>query len=146
MSQEKIRVMVVEDHAMMRFGIVAMIRNTSDIVVAGEASSGEEAIEQFANVCPDVTIMDVRLPGMNGADAICLLRSRYPDARFLVITAHDDNDVIHQVLEAGAASYLLKGMTRAVLIDALRRVHAGQQFLPLPCRARSSCEERSSKM
>jgi DNA-binding NarL/FixJ family response regulator len=135
--------MIVDDHPAMRLGITAIICRTSDMVVVGEARSGEEAFEQFADLRPDVTIMDMRLPGMDGADAIRLLRSRYPDSRFLVITAHRNDEAIHRALEAGAGSYLLKGMTYETLLDAVRRVNAGEHFLPLPV-DRDRCATRTT--
>jgi DNA-binding NarL/FixJ family response regulator len=131
MADQKIRVLIVDDQPMVRLGFSAILQNTADMVVVGEAGSAEEAIERFADFCPDVTIMDLRLPGMNGVDAIRALHSRYPDARFLAVTAHEDVEKLQCSLHEGAGSYLLKGMSHETLLDAIRRVNAGEHFLPV---------------
>jgi two-component system, NarL family, response regulator len=127
---QKIRVLVADDHAGMREGIGAMINGQSDMVVAGEAADGQDAVEKFKSFQPDVTIMDFNLPIVSGADAIKTIRAEFPEARFLVITAMNDDDCIRQALSAGARSYLHKDMLRRELLPAIRAVHQGRQYLP----------------
>ncbi len=128
----KIRVLVVDDHPIMRFGITAIIEATPDMTAVAQAGSGEEAIELFERHLPDITLMDLRLPGMSGVEAIRTLISRHRDAKFVVLTTYEGDEDIHQALEAGARSYIIKGMPHDALVGALRRVHAGGRFLPAP--------------
>jgi DNA-binding NarL/FixJ family response regulator len=128
----KIRVLVVDDHPIMRVGIAAIVDATPDMTVVAQAGSGEEAIELFEKHLPDITLMDLRLPGMSGVEAIRTLMVRHRDARFVVLTTYEGDEDIHQALQAGARSYLIKGMPHDALIGALRRVHAGGRFLPQP--------------
>jgi DNA-binding NarL/FixJ family response regulator len=132
MSQQKIRVLVVDDHAMMRFGIISILRNAPDLEIVGEAGDAEEAIERYFALRPDVTIIDLRLAGMSGTEAIRRIRTENPNARFLALTANEDEVEIRRALDAGAGSYLLKGMRYRELLDAVRRVSAGDRFIPIP--------------
>lgn len=127
---QKIRVLIVDDHAGMREGIGAMINGQSDMVVASEAADGQEAVEKFKSLRPDVTIMDFNLPIVSGADAIKAICAEFPQARFLVISAMNDDGCIRQALSAGAQSYLHKDMLRRELLPAIRAVHQGHQYLP----------------
>jgi len=129
---EKIRVLVVDDHPIMRLGVAAIINAQPDMQVVGQAGTGQEAIDLFAQHKPDVTLMDLRLPGMSGVDAIRSIRATHPRARFVVLTTYEGDEDIHQALAAGAQGYLVKGMSHEALVDALRRVHAGSRFLPPP--------------
>jgi DNA-binding NarL/FixJ family response regulator len=106
----KIRVLVVDDHPIMRVGIAAIIEATPDMTTVAQAGSGEEAIELFEKNLPDVTLMDLRLPGISGVDAIRMLMSRHPNAKFVVLTTYEGDEDIHQALAAGARSYIVKGM------------------------------------
>jgi DNA-binding NarL/FixJ family response regulator len=128
----KIRVLVVDDHPIMRIGIAAIIQATPDMTTVAQAGSGEEAIELFEKHIPDITLMDLRLPGISGVDAIRTLMSRHPSAKFVVLTTYEGDEDIHQALEAGARSYIIKGMPHDALVSALRRVQAGGRFLPPP--------------
>jgi DNA-binding NarL/FixJ family response regulator len=128
----KIRVLVVDDHPIMRFGIAAIIEATPDMTTIAQAGSGEEAVELFEMHLPDITLMDLRLPGMSGVEAIRALISRHQDAKFVVLTTYEGDEDIHQALEAGARSYIIKGMPHDALVGALRRVYAGGRFLPAP--------------
>lgn len=129
---EKIRVLVVDDHPLMRVGIAAIINARPDMIAVAQAGNGEEAVEMFEQHRPDVTLMDLRLPGMSGVNAIQIIRSRHEQARFVVLTTYEGDEDIHQALAAGAQGYMIKGMPHDALIDALRRVHAGGRFLPRP--------------
>jgi DNA-binding NarL/FixJ family response regulator len=128
----KIRILIVDDHPIMRVGIAAIIEATPDMTTVAQAGSGEEAVELFEKYLPDITLMDLRLPGMSGVDAIRTLMARYPSAKFVVLTTYEGDEDIHQALAAGARSYIIKGMPHEALVSALRRVHTGGRFLPPP--------------
>jgi DNA-binding NarL/FixJ family response regulator len=128
----RIRVLVVEDHPIMRFGIVTIINATPDMTAVAQAGSGEEALELYEQHLPDVTLMDLQLPGMSGVEAIRAIMARHRNSKFVVLTTYEGDEDIHQALEAGARSYLIKGMPHEALVSALRRVHAGGKFLPPP--------------
>ena len=128
----KIRVLVVDDHPIMRVGIAAIIQATPDMTTVAQAGSGEEAVELYEKYLPDITLMDLRLPGMSGVEAIRILMARHRNAKFVVLTTYEGDEDIHQALEAGARSYIIKGMPHDALVSALRRVQAGGRFLPTP--------------
>ena len=128
----KIRVLIVEDHPIMRFGIATIIDATPDMTTVAQAGSGEEAVELYEKHLPDVTLMDLQLPGISGVDAIRTIMARHGNGKFVVLTTYEGDEDIHQALEAGARSYLIKGMPHEALVSALRRVHAGGKFLPPP--------------
>lgn len=129
---DRIRVLIVDDHPIMRFGIATILNATPDMVAVAQAGSGEEAIELFEKHLPDITLMDLRLPGMSGVEAIRAISKRHPQARFVVLTTYEGDEDIHQALEAGARSYIIKGMPHDALVSALRRVNQGGRFLPTP--------------
>jgi DNA-binding NarL/FixJ family response regulator len=131
-STEKIKVLVVDDHPLMRVGIVAIINAHPDMIAVAQAGDGEEAVELFEQHRPDVTLMDLRLPRLSGVNTIQTIRSRHEQARFVVLTTYEGDEDIHQALAAGAQGYMIKGMPHDALIEALRRVHAGGRFLPRP--------------
>jgi len=126
----KIRVLVVDDHPIMRVGIAAIIEATPDMTTVAQAGSGEQAVELFEKYLPDITLMDLRLPGMSGVEAIRNIMARHPNAKFVVLTTYEGDEDIHQALAAGARSYIIKGMPHEALVSALRRVHAGGRFIP----------------
>jgi DNA-binding NarL/FixJ family response regulator len=130
---EKMKVMVVDDHPLMRVGIAAIINARTDMNVVAQAGTGEEAFTLFQRHKPDITLMDLRLPGkMSGVETIAAIRSKSPRARFIVVTTYDGDEDIHRALEAGAQGYVIKGMPYQTLVDALQRVHSGGRFLPPP--------------
>lgn len=131
-SAEKIKVMVVDDHPLMRVGVASIINARADMAVVAQTGTGEEAVALFPQHRPDVTLMDLRLPKMSGVDSIRAIRSRWPAARFVVLTTYEGDEDIHRALEAGAKGYVIKGMPYQTLIDALVRVHSGGRFLPPP--------------
>lgn len=128
----KIRVLIVDDHPIMRVGIAAIVDSTPDMTVVAQAGSGEEAVDLYGKLLPDIVLMDLRLPGISGVEAIRTVMARHPDARFVVLTTYEGDEDIHQALEAGARSYIIKGMPHEALVIALRRVHSGGRFLPQP--------------
>jgi DNA-binding NarL/FixJ family response regulator len=131
-TAEKIKVMVVDDHPLMRVGVASIVNARPDMTLVAQTGTGEEAITLFAKHKPDVTLMDLRLPGMSGVEAICSIRATHPAARFVVLTTYEGDADIHRALEAGAQGYVIKGMPYQTLVDALHHVHRGGRFLPPP--------------
>jgi DNA-binding NarL/FixJ family response regulator len=127
MSEQKIRILVVDDHPVLRDGVAAIVQNQADMAVVGEARNGAEAVERFRALRPDVTLMDLQMPGMNGVDAITAIRAEYPGARIIVLTTYAGDVQAVRALKAGALGYLLKNSLRTELIDAIRDVHRGQR-------------------
>jgi DNA-binding NarL/FixJ family response regulator len=125
-----IRVFAVDDHPLIREGIAALIGGQKDMQLAGHASSAAEAIQKYRSILPDVTLMDLRLPDMNGIDALIAIRSEFRDARVLMLTTFEGDAEIQGALQAGARGYMLKGAAPAELIDAIRDVHAGKKRIP----------------
>jgi DNA-binding NarL/FixJ family response regulator len=125
-----IKVLTVDDHPILREGIAAIINNHADIVLVGEAGDGREAIECFRRYHPDITLMDLAMPDMNGIDAIVAIRSEFPNARIIVLTTYKGDAQATQALNAGACGYLLKSALRKELVETIRGVEAGQMRIP----------------
>jgi DNA-binding NarL/FixJ family response regulator len=129
-TPERIRVFCVDDHPLLREGIAAIVRSHPDMELVGEASTGGEAIERFREFRPDVTLMDLRLPDMNGLDAMIAIRSDFPEARLIILTTFEGDVEMQRALAAGARGYLLKNMPPRDLAEAIRHVHAGNKRIP----------------
>jgi two-component system NarL family response regulator len=127
---EQIKLLVVEDHHIVRQGLVALLNTVPEMNVVAEASDGNTGVELFRKHQPDVTLMDLRLPGLGGAEAVAKIRTEFPNARIIVLTTFDGDEDIYRALQAGARGYLLKGMFGDELIDAIRTVHAGKTRIP----------------
>jgi two-component system NarL family response regulator len=132
MNAASIRIMIVEDHAVVRQGLAALLATVPDFAIVAQAADGLESIETFRRHQPDVTLMDLRLPRMNGVEAITQIRGEFPQARIVVLTTFDGDEDIYRALQAGARGYLLKGMTADELVDAIRSVYAGKSRIPAP--------------
>jgi DNA-binding NarL/FixJ family response regulator len=126
-STARIRIMCVDDHPLLRGGIAALIANQPDLELIAEASSGHEAIAKFRALRPDVTLMDLQMPDMNGVDAITAIRSEFADARIIVLTTFAGDVLAHRALKAGAQAYILKGAVRKELLDVIRVVRSGHK-------------------
>ena len=130
MSDPAIRILCVDDHPLMREGITAVIQNEPDMVVIGEASNGQEALQAFRKHHPDITLMDLRLPDMSGIDALIAIRGEYAAARVIMLTTFEGDAEIQRALQAGAQGYMLKSMPRKRLVEMIRKVHAGAKSIP----------------
>ena len=125
-----IRILTVDDHALLRKGISALVNAEPDMKLIAEASNGQEAIEAFRSHRPDVTLMDLQMPDLNGTEAIDRIRSEFPEARIIVLTTYTGDVQVLRALKAGARAYVLKGHVHRELLDTIRAVHAGQKRIP----------------
>ena len=125
-----VRILLADDHHVLREGIRALAADERDMEFVAEASSGKEAIEEFRKHRPDVVLMDLQMPDMNGIDAMIAIRNDFPDARFIILTTYAGDVQISRALKAGARAYLLKSLLRRELLDTIRAVHAGQKRIP----------------
>ena len=125
-----IKVLTVDDHPLLREGIAAVLEGEQDVELVAEAANGQEAIELFRRHRPDVTLMDLQMPGMNGIETIVAIRSEFPDARFVVLTTYQGDVQAFRALKAGASGYLLKSMLRKDLLETIRAVNLGKRRIP----------------
>ena len=125
-----IRIMTVDDHPLLRQGIAALLKSQPDMELVSEACDGEEAVAQFRLHRPDVTLMDLQMPNVNGNEAISRIRSEFPDAKILILSTYGGDVHVLHAIKAGARGYLLKGNVRTELLEAIRAVHAGRKRIP----------------
>lgn len=129
-KEREIRVFIVDDHPVVREGLAALINRRKDMTVVGEAGSGNEAVQEYVVLHPDVILMDLRMPGMDGVDAIQEIRRQAPEARIIILTTFDGDEDIYRGLRAGAKAYLLKDTPREQLLDCIRAVNEGKVWIP----------------
>jgi DNA-binding NarL/FixJ family response regulator len=131
MSQDAnaIRILVVDDHPVVREGVDALVRRQRDMRIVAQATNGREAIQQFRAQRPDVTLMDLQMPEMNGLDALMALRGEFPEARIIVLTTYAGDTQVLRAIKAGARAYLLKNALHKELLDTIRAVHAGKKYI-----------------
>jgi DNA-binding NarL/FixJ family response regulator len=129
-AKSTIRILIVDDHPLLREGVAAVLGSETDMVLVAEASNGREAVEQFHTHRPDVTLMDLQMPEMNGTDAILAIRKDFPDARIIMLTTYSGDAQAVRAFKAGASGYLLKSMLRKELVETIRSVHGGRKRIP----------------
>jgi DNA-binding NarL/FixJ family response regulator len=130
MTAPPIRILYIDDHTLVREGVAELINRQPDMQVIAEASSGSEGVAQFRLHQPDVSLVDLRLPDISGIEVIAKILGERPDARILVISSSEGDVDIHRALSAGALGYVLKGMPRETLLEAIRKVHRGEKAIP----------------
>jgi DNA-binding NarL/FixJ family response regulator len=127
--KNKIRIMVVDDHFVVRMGLVGSINIEPDMVIETEVSSGQQAIERFRRTRPDIILMDLKLPGMDGVEATKIICKEFPDANIIMLSTHDGEEDIYRSFQAGVRSYILKTTAREELIHTIRAVHSGERCI-----------------
>lgn len=128
-NRSTIRILAVDDHPVFRQGIAGLIEGQADMTLVGQASNGREAIQQFRTQRPDVTLMDLQMPDMNGLDATIAIRSEFPEARIIVLTTYTGDAQVVRALKAGAQGYLLKNLLHKELLETIRAVHSGKKAI-----------------
>jgi len=131
-----IRILTVEDHPVFREGLATIIGSEPDMLLVAQAANTVEAITEFRRHRPNITLMDLRLPGTNGTDTLITIRGEYPDARIIMLTTSDSDGDIQRALRAGASAYILKSMPKKELLEVVRSVHAGRRHVPTEVAAR----------
>jgi two-component system NarL family response regulator len=135
-KKKRIRILIADDHTVVREGLVSLVKHKSDMVVVAEASNGREAVDLWKQHRPDVTLLDLRMPEMDGVSAIREIRELDPNAHIVVLTTYDGDEDIYRAIKAGAKAYLLKDTARDALVDCVRKVNAGETYLPAPLAAK----------
>src|ERR1044072_229232 len=129
-NAKHIRILSVEDHPVFRQGLATIIETEPDMVLVGQVANGVEAIAEFRRHLPDITLMDLRLPGANGTDILIAIRGEFPDARIIMLSSSDTDGEIQRALRSGASGYVLKSMPQDVLLAVIRSVHEGRRHVP----------------
>ena len=129
MDHDRIRVLSVDDHALLREGIASIITYQPDMLLVSQASGGREAIQQYRQHRPDVTLMDLRMPDLSGIDALIAIRAEFPEARIIILTTFESDEEVRRAMEAGAHGYLLKSLPPNQLVQFIRDVHGGKKAI-----------------
>jgi two-component system NarL family response regulator len=135
-KKKRIRILIADDHTVVREGLVSLVKRKSDMVIVAEASNGLEAVDLWKEHHPDVTLLDLRMPELDGVSAIKEIRELDNNAHIVVLTTYDGDEDIYRAIKAGAKAYLLKDSARDALVDCVRKVHAGETYLPGPLAAK----------
>lgn len=135
-SSSQIRILSVEDHPVFREGLSAIIGSQPDMLLVAQAANAVEALKEFRHHRPDITLMDLRLPGTNGTDVLITIRGEFPQARIIMLTTSDSDGEIQRALRAGASAYILKSMPKNEMLAVMRSVHAGKRHIPPEVAAR----------
>jgi DNA-binding NarL/FixJ family response regulator len=135
-KKKRIRLLIADDHSVVREGLVSLVKRKSDMVVVAEASNGREAVELWKKQRPDVTLLDLRMPELDGVGTIKEIRELDENAQIIVLTTYDGDEDIYRAIKAGAKAYLLKDTARDALVDCVRRVRSGETYLPQPLAAK----------
>lgn len=134
-DESPIRILIAEDHLIARVGVAAIVNAQPDMTVIAEATNGQQAVALYREHGPDVALMDMRMPVMNGLDAVTAIRDEFPKARIVALSTYGGDEDIHRAFLAGVQSYLTKDVLHDELIGAIRAVHSGQKYLPAPVAA-----------
>jgi len=135
-TKKRIRILIADDHTVVREGLVSLVKRKSDMVVVAEASNGREAVDLWKQHRPDVTLLDLRMPELDGIGTIKEIRELDGNAHIIVLTTYDGDEDIYRAIKAGAKAYLLKDAARDTLVESVRRIHAGETYLPPPLAAK----------
>ena len=135
-TNNPIRILIAEDHEVVREGVAAILDQEQDMLVVAQAANGQEAVRAFSSERPDIALLDLLMPGLNGVEATAAIRKNFPSARIIVLTTYDGNEDIYRALQAGARAYLLKATSRKDLLETIRAVHLGQLRIPAEVAAR----------
>src|SRR4029450_12692391 len=130
-KKPRIKILIADDHSVVREGLVSLISRKADMIVIGEAANGREAVDLWKQYHPDVTLLDLRMPELDGVGALKEIRGDDENARIIVLTTFDGDEDIYRAIQAGAKGYLLKDAPREALMDCIRRVHAGETCVPV---------------
>jgi DNA-binding NarL/FixJ family response regulator len=143
---DKIRVLIADDHYIVRMGLMALVNTEPDMEVVGEAADGAQALELFGKCNPDLALLDLRMPVKDGIQTTTEIRNKFPNAQVLMLTAYDGDEEIYKALQAGARGYVLKSSSGEKLIPALRAVAAGQQWVPKEVASRLAAREEFEEL
>ena len=135
-KKKRIRILIADDHTVVREGLVSLVKRKSDMVIVAEARNGREAVDLWKEHRPDVSLLDLRMPELDGVSAIKEIRELDANAHIVVLTTYDGDEDIYRAIKAGAKAYLLKDTARDALVDCVRKVHAGETYLPAPLAAK----------